>query len=63
MKALGFMLSTVLISFSTGAFAQSEAKSSFENLKDLAGTWEGPLTTTPPDPSMDGKDVRTIRSP
>ena len=55
MKALGFML---VISISGMAFAQSEAQSSFEKLKVLAGTWEGVATTTPSTPEADGKVVQ-----
>ncbi|PYX56597.1 MAG: hypothetical protein DMG73_15070 [Acidobacteria bacterium] len=55
------MLSVVLISLSTVAFAQSDAKKpvaqsdaqkSFDKLKTLAGSWEGHGTTTPPSPEM-----------
>ena len=61
MKSLSFMLSVVLISLSTVAFAQSDAKKpvaqsdaqkSFDKLKTLAGSWEGHGTTTPPSPEM-----------
>ena len=60
MKSLGFMLSVILMSLSTVAFAQSdahahpssatpvpsEAQMSFTTLKSLAGEWEGPATVT-----------------
>ena len=57
MKTLGFMLSVVLLSLSTVAFAQSDApksdgQKSFDQLKTLAGTWQGPVTTEPPMPGM-----------
>src|SRR5207248_10116778 len=61
MKSLSLMLSVVLISLSTVAFAQSDAKKpvaqsdaqkSFDKLKTLAGSWEGHGTTTPPSPEM-----------
>jgi len=64
MKSLRIMLSAVLVSISTMAFAQStaqkpadkappsEAQKSFDKLKTLAGTWEGHGTTTPPVPDM-----------
>jgi hypothetical protein len=42
------MLSVVLISLSTAAFAQSDAQHSFTALKALAGPWEGRVTTFPP---------------
>jgi hypothetical protein len=41
MKSLRFMLSLVLLSLCTMAFAQTDAQKSFEKLKTLAGTWEG----------------------
>ena len=47
MKSLRRMLSVVLISLSTAAFAQSDAQHSFTALKALAGTWEGRVTTVP----------------
>ena len=60
MKPLRFLLSVVLISLSTAAFArpethtgsdvqtQSDGEKSFTLLKSLAGTWQGPVTTNPP---------------
>src|SRR5256885_1366414 len=71
MKSLRFLLSVVLISLSTAAFAQSnahehstvassqagaaktpapksEAQTSFDILKTLAGDWEGPVETDMP---------------
>jgi hypothetical protein len=47
MKSLRLTLSLVLISFATAAFAQSNAQKSFDSLKALAGSWEGPVTTSP----------------
>ena len=47
MKSLRFMLSVVLMSLSTVAFAQSDAQKSFDQLKTLAGSWEGHVTTVP----------------
>jgi hypothetical protein len=47
MKFLRLALSLVLISFATAAFAQSNAQKSFDTLKALAGSWEGPVATTP----------------
>src|SRR6266851_4795626 len=58
MKSLRFMLSVVLMSLSTVAFAQtdaqkssvapvpSEAQKSFATMKSLAGEWEGPVTVS-----------------
>jgi hypothetical protein len=53
MKTLRFTLFALLISFAAAVFAQtkqpdatqkSDAQKSFEKLKALAGTWEGPFT-------------------
>ena len=49
---------SVLISLSTVAFAQSDAEKSFTQLKTLAGTWQGAVTTHPPHPDMDNKPVQ-----
>ena len=65
MKFLRLMLSVVLMSLSTVAFAQSdaqksdavpvpsEAQKSFATVKSLAGEWEGPVTV-PEMPEMSG---------
>ena len=54
----------VLMSLSTLAFAQhdmqkpavqSDAQKSFDQMKTLAGSWEGPVTTVPPEPDIEGK--------
>jgi hypothetical protein len=53
MKSLRLMLSVLfLMSLSAVAFAQSDAQKSFDKLKTLAGSWEGPVTTFPPQPEM-----------
>ena len=73
MKSLRFMLSVVLMSLSTLAFAQSdahkmeaaktpapksEAQKSFNTMKTFAGEWEGPVTLIPDMPEMkDGKPL------
>jgi hypothetical protein len=61
MKSLRFVLSVVLMSLSTVAFAQSDAQQSsaapapsaaqksFTTMKSLAGNWEGPVTTDMPE--------------
>ena len=54
MKALRIMLSVVLLSLSTAAFAQSDAQKSFDKLKTLAGSWEGQVTTVPQKAGMEG---------
>jgi hypothetical protein len=48
-----FILSVVLMSLSTVAFAQSTQ--SFDKLKTLAGSWEGHMTTVPPHAEIEGK--------
>ena len=65
MKSLRLMLSVVVMSLSTVAFAQSEAQKSsvasvpseaqksFTTMKNLAGEWEGPVTV-PEMPEMSG---------
>jgi hypothetical protein len=65
MKSLRLMLTIALMSFTTLAFAQHEAhmaadpvapqpeaQKSFDEMKGLAGNWEGPVTVTPPQPGM-----------
>jgi len=58
MKSLRSVLPIVLLSISTLALGQtaaqksdvpkSDAQKSFDQLKTLSGTWQGPVTTTPP---------------
>ena len=65
MKYLRFMLPVVLLSLSTVAFAQtdaqqSDAQKSFDKLKTLAGSWQGPVTTTPPQPEMGNGAVTQV---
>lgn len=50
-----FMLPVVLISLCAVAFAQTDAQKSFDKLKTLAGSWEGRVTTVPPQPDIEGK--------
>ena len=49
MKSIRFLLSAALLGLSTLAFAQSDAQKSFDQLKSLAGSWEG---------TMDGKPMQ-----
>ena len=49
MKPIRFLLPAILIALSTQAFAQSDAQKSFDQLKSLAGSWEG---------AMDGKPMQ-----
>ena len=74
MKSLRFMLSLVLMSMvlmslSTMAFAQSDAQKasaqsdaqkSFDKLKTLAGSWEGHVTTSPQAVEVEGKPARIL---
>jgi hypothetical protein len=63
MKTLRFALPVVLLLLSTLAIAQSDAQKSFEKMKTLAGSWEGQVTTTPPDPEIDNKHIQaTLRT-
>ena len=60
MKSVRLMLSlVVLMALSTVVFAQADAQKSpsdsqkaFDRLKTLAGSWEGKVTTLPPQPGM-----------
>jgi hypothetical protein len=61
MKSHRFLVSIVLLSISTVAFAQSEAQKppseaqkSFDVMKSLAGSWEGVVKLDPPMPQMSG---------
>jgi hypothetical protein len=71
MKSFRFSLFFLLLGISTVAFAQSEAQKpvpteaqkSFQKLKSLAGTWEGKVTLTPPQPQFnsDKPSIVTMR--
>jgi len=54
MRPIRIALSIALMSICSTAFAQADAKQSFERLKALAGTWEGRMTTHPRVPDIDG---------
>jgi hypothetical protein len=58
MKPLRFVLPVVLMSLSTLAFAQSEAQRSFDQLKTLAGSWTGRVTSVPPEADIEGKPMQ-----
>ncbi|HXY14718.1 MAG TPA: hypothetical protein VEI26_09490 [Terriglobales bacterium] len=48
MKRLRLMLPVVLLLLYTIAFAQSDSQKSFDQMKGLAGSWQGPITLDPP---------------
>ncbi|HZW96442.1 MAG TPA: hypothetical protein VFF64_26090 [Candidatus Eremiobacteraceae bacterium] len=57
--ALAFSLSASAQSVTT---PQSDAQKSFDKLKTLAGSWEGHVTTVPPNADIEGKSVHaTLR--
>jgi hypothetical protein len=59
MKSLRLtMFAVVLMSFSVLTFAQSDAQKSFDQLKTLAGSWQGTITTVPPQPEVQGKVIQ-----
>jgi hypothetical protein len=59
MKSLRFMLCVVLMSLSTVVFAESDAQKSFDKIKTLAGSWQGPVTTEPKQPDWEnGKPLQ-----
>ena len=65
MKFHRWVLSIALLSLATIAFAQSgaqksDSQKSFDELKTLAGTWEGTLKTNPPTPEAEGKHAQAI---
>ena len=54
MKSLRLALSLALLFLATATLAQSDDKKSFDQLKTLAGSWDGPVHTIPPHPDMEG---------
>src|ERR1700740_670372 len=62
MKSHRSLLSVALMLLSSVAFAQSDAQKSFDKLKTLAGSWEGRVTTVPPQADIEGKQMQlTLR--
>jgi hypothetical protein len=62
MKVVRDGLPVILFALSTVAFAQSDARPSFDKMKLLAGEWDGTVTTVPPEPAIQGKTAQvTIR--
>jgi hypothetical protein len=57
MKPARCLLLVALMSVSMVAFAQSDGQKSFEAMKILAGTWQGPVTVTPPHPDWEKKPI------
>jgi hypothetical protein len=71
MKSRRFLLSLAFLSMSLVAVAQThsqepvqpktDAEKSFDLMKTLAGSWEGPVTLEPPMPKMDnGKPISVL---
>ena len=54
MKSARILLSILipLAALSASALAQTDAKGTFDNLKNLEGAWEGPVTTDVPVPEL-----------
>lgn len=52
MKSLRVLLFVALMSVSAVVFAQSDSQKSFDLLKTLAGSWQGPVTADPPQHEM-----------
>ena len=51
------LLAATAIAADAGA-TQSDAQKSFDQLKTLAGTWEGRVTTVPPQADIEGKPMQ-----
>jgi phage tail protein X len=61
MKSIRLVLSFALLSIATAVLADSDAQKSFDQMKTLAGSWEGPVTVVPPQPDMSSdKPVRVV---
>lgn len=60
MKSLRYLLPVALLLLSSVAFAQSDAQKSFDQLKTLAGNWQGPVAVDPPQPEMKGGTLMQI---
>ncbi len=55
MRYFRFAIAAALMSLTTFTFAQSDAQKSFDKLKTLSGSWEGYVTTLPPQGDIEGK--------
>lgn len=63
MKPRHLTLSFALLLLSSAAFAQSDPQKAFDQLKTLTGSWQGTVTTTPPQAEVQGKHVQvTLRA-
>ena len=58
MRSLRFVLPVLLTWLSAAALAQSNGEKSFGVLKTPAGSWQGTVTTTPPEPEVEGKQAQ-----
>lgn len=58
--ALLFLSTVALARSAADAAAPSNAQKSFDKLKTLAGTWQGPVTVEPPMPDMKGGNIMQI---
>lgn len=67
MKSARVLLPVVLMLATTMSIAQtaaqkSDAQKSFDELKTLEGSWEGRVTTVPPQPKLEGQSMQvTLR--
>jgi len=61
MRLLRFTWLVTWIALSAAAFAQSDVQKSFDQLKTLAGSWEGPVDVVPPQPEMSAISPSTSR--
>ena len=63
MKLLRIPLCFLMMSLATVAWPQSEAQKAFTQLKTLAGSWQGRVTTVPPQADIEGKPMKaTLRT-
>jgi hypothetical protein len=53
--SLMVLLSLCAVAFAHTEGPKSDAQKSFDSLKALAGSWEGHVTTVPPQPDIEGK--------
>ena len=61
-RFLRYLLCAAVVSLSVAALAQSGAQKSFDKLKTLAGSWEGHVSTVPPEADIEGKPMQvTLR--